>query len=164
MVEARYSVGRSMLFLVIGLVAFGSDLALYLFGPRYFPAVFFIALLLIGAGLRVLDRRVKLRISSEGGFYAPWGAHSLPWGEFDGFTVFQHRGFRFVEARPRYPDLFRTRLSAFQRLSAWLNRRFGRPAFFINPNQLDATPEQIVSAINGHQQVTGPDDPLQKSR
>lgn len=41
---------------------------------------------------------------------------------------------------------FRRRPGALQRLSAWLDQRFGRPLFFINPTQLDVTVDDLAAA------------------
>jgi hypothetical protein len=149
-VEARYALGKSLLFFVGGLVALAFNAALYFFGPFYYPGVWFAGAIAILIGARALDRRVKLRIGPEGLWYAPWGAQPISWGEFESFSVFTSGKFRFLQANPKYPEQLRTRLPALSRINSSINSRFGRPPFYINPTQLDATVDRLLEALAHH--------------
>jgi hypothetical protein len=150
--ESRYALSKSLLFFVGGLAAVALNTALYFFGPFYYPMVWFAGAIAILIGARALDRRVKLRIGSEGLWYAPWGAHPIPWGEFESFSVFTSGKFRLLKANPRYPEQLRTRLPALSRINSSINSRFGRPPFYINPTQLDVTVDRLLEALAHHKQ------------
>jgi len=150
MLEGRYVVGRSLLFMVGGLAMVGVNTALYFFAPYHYPALWAVGGVLAVLGRHVVDRRVKLRIGPEGLFYASWTSQAIPWGEFESFRVFQVQKYRFIEAHTKYPEQLRQRLGALQRFNAWLNQRFGRPPFFINFTQLDVTVDDVVAALKAN--------------
>lgn len=150
MLEGRYAVGRSLPFMVGGLAMVCVNTALHLFAPYHYPALWAVGGVLAVLGLRVVDRRVKLRVGPEGLFYAPWTSQAIPWGEFESFRVFEIQKYRFIEARTKYPEQLRQRLGALQRFNAWLNQRFGRPPFFINFRQLDVTVDDVVAALQAN--------------
>ena len=150
MVEARYALGMSALFLLIGLGAIALNTALYLFSSSHYPMLWVLGVVAAGLGLRAIDRRVKLRIGAEGLFHTPWGVKPIPWSEFEGFAVFNRRNVSWIEARTKYPDQFRARLPLSARLDAWVNERFGRPLFYINPTQLDIPIDEILEALQRH--------------
>jgi hypothetical protein len=76
-VEARYSRSRSLLLFVIGLVAIVYNATLY--APGLFDDVLRASgAFLVLAGLRGVDRRVKLRVGPEGLWFAPWGHTAVP--------------------------------------------------------------------------------------
>jgi hypothetical protein len=143
--ESASRSGKSALFFFfIGLLALGVNAYLYFYEPYYYPAVWLVGGLLIVISLRALDRRVKLRIGPDGITYTSWGAASIPWTDFERFSVFKYKGFRFIEPRLRNPERFVGNISLLIRIGAWLNRLAGRPGYSINPNQLDVGADDIV--------------------
>ena len=150
MLEGRYAVGRSLPFLIGGLAMLGANAALSVFTPQQHAALWVVGGVLAVLGLRVVDRRVKLRVGPEGLFYASWSSQAIPWGEFESFRVFQVQKYRFIEAHTKYPEQFRQRLGALQRFNAWLNECFGRPLFFINFTRLDVAVDDVVAALRAN--------------
>ncbi len=121
-------------------------MTLYLFSSSHYPVLWIFGVAAAGIGGRALDRRVKLRIGPEGIFYASWGGQPILWSEFEGFAISRQQNV-VVEARVKQPDQFRARLPLSARLDAWLNPRFGRPPFSINPTQLDQSAEKILEVL-----------------
>ena len=147
MIEARYAQGKSVILLIIGLIAFTLNTVLYLFSSSHYPILWLIGIVLVGLGLRGLDRRVKLRISPEGLFYASWGPRLIQWDEFEGFAVFNQTNISWIGARVKSPQQFHARLPISARLDAFINGRLARPQIYINPAQLDVPGHEIMEAL-----------------
>jgi len=150
MLEARYAAGRSSLFMLGGLACMGLDAGLYLFATFHYPALWLVGGALALLGLRVVDRRVKLRIDPEGLFCAAWTPRTIPWAEFEWFRVFEDQGFPFIEAQFKYPDQFQERLSGLSRFNSWCAKQLGKPPFYINPTQLDVGVDDVVAALEAN--------------
>ncbi len=147
MLEARYAAGTSILILAIGLVAIALNLLLYLSSSSPRIMLWVAGGVLVGLGMRILDRRVKLRIGPEGLLYAPWGKQPIYWSEFEGFDISRQGKIDVVMVRARNPDQFHSRLPLSARLDVWLNPRLGRPPLQINPTQLDVSAGEIIEAL-----------------
>jgi hypothetical protein len=147
MIEARYAYRKSAVLLIIGLIAFTLNTVLYLFSSSHYPILWLIGIILVGLGLRGLDRRVKLRIGPEGLFHASWGPRLIQWDEFEGFDVFNQTNFSWIGARVKSPQEFHKRLPISARLDAFINGHLARPQLYINPAQLDAPGHEIMEAL-----------------
>ena len=158
MIESRYARGSSVVLLTIGLGAVAWNTFLYLFSSSHYPILWLVGVVLVGLGLRGLDRRVKLRIGPEGLFYASWGARPIPWGEFDGFATFNRGNVSRIQAHLKNPERLRARASLSARLDAAINSRLGRPPFYINPTQLDVSGEKILEALARYGPAALPDE------
>ena len=101
----------------------------------------------VGLGMRSLDRRVKLRIGSDGLLYARWGKQPIYWSEFGGFAISREGNIDVVVVRARHPDQFRSRLPLSAKLDAWISPRLGRTPFSINPVQLDVSAAKILETL-----------------
>jgi hypothetical protein len=150
MLESRIGIGKSLLFLVIGVVALLGNWALYHHGRFYYPAIWGIGAILVLFGLRAFDRRVKLRIAPHGILYAQWGSEWHPWSDFARFSIFTHSGFPFIQPHLVDEERFRRNVPPLVKLGAAVNRLAGRPAYYINPSQLEASAQSIVEALRAH--------------
>ena len=147
-----------MVLLVMGLGGIAGNTFLYLFSSSHYPILWLVGVVLVGLGLRGLDRRVKLRIGPEGLFYASWGARPIPWGEFDGFAAFNRGNVSWIHAHLKNPEQLRSHAPLSARLDAAINSRLGRPPFYINPTQLDISGEQILEALTHYGPAALPDE------
>ena len=152
--EARYAIGKSAAFFLGGLLAVAIDTALYLWGPYHYPVLAVAGALALLVGLRGVDRRIKLRIAPEGLWYSPWGHQPIAWGELERCSVFSVGKFRYIEILPKYPEQLLTRLPFVARINSSVNARFGKPSFYINPTQFDASEAAILSALERHLRST----------
>ena len=148
--EARFARTRSLIFFFGGLGLLAVNALSLVVLSIQFPVAWPAAAISMAAGLRGFDRRIKLRCGPEGLFYAPWGPQPIPWSEFDGFSIFHSGDSPFLELYPKYPDQLRARMSAVSRVNASVNARFGKPPFYINPNQLDVGFEELLAAVGSH--------------
>lgn len=98
-IEARYSLRWSLFLLVLGLASLGI-VAIPLFRGMADKTFLFAGTLLVLIGARGLDRRVMLRVGSEGLWFGPWGGRPIPWSEFESFSVFQWRGVYHLQVNP----------------------------------------------------------------
>ena len=147
MIEARYAYRKSAVLLIIGLIAFTFNTVLYLFSSSHYPILWLIGIILVGLGLRGLDRRVKLHIGPEGLFHSSWGSRLIPWDEFEGFDVFNQTNISWIGARVKSPQDFHKRLTVSARMDAFINGRIARPQLYINPAQLDVPGHEIMEAL-----------------
>jgi hypothetical protein len=129
-------------------VAIVANTALYLFAPFYYPALWVAGAFGLIFGLRGFDRRTKLRIAPDGIMYSLWGDQAMPWTDFQGFSVFQHRGYRFIEPQMHDREKFLRNVPQLVRLGAWINQLVRRPGYYINPSQLDTNADSIIEALS----------------
>ncbi len=141
--EARRSLSQAILFIAIGAGLLLANYALARFAGFSLPLIWAAAPVIIFGAARAVDRRPVVRISREGFSYAPWGGRFTPWAEIEALGTFHVRDRTFIVVRPTWPGDFREAMPWLSRLNSRINERLGRPAFYINPNGLDAPPGKV---------------------
>lgn len=147
MLEAKYALGKSVVFVAAGTAALLAEISLYLWAPVHYPVLGFVGVLGVLVGLRGLDPRVKIRIGPEGFWYSAWGAQTFQWGEFSRISEFELDGFKFLELHPVFPAQLRTQMPLISRINSAVNERMGKPAFYVNPTQFDVSAEELLAAL-----------------
>ena len=146
-VALRFNLRRLALQALIPVAFIVGNGALVMFAGVYYPVLFWLGVVLLPFfGWRLLDRRVRLAIASDGISYRPWGEAIVPWSEIESVRFFEERAASYVDVRPRQPEVFAARLPALERLNgsvlAW-----ARPRFAIDLASLDRDPEAVFALI-----------------
>ncbi len=98
----------------------------------------------------VLDRRIKLELSSEGIRHARWGPNVIPWTEFSGFRATAWRNNVYLQLVPRHESYVLERFSALGRFNNRCARLIGQPTFSIAVTPLAITHQQLAAALDRH--------------
>ncbi len=146
--EARSS--RAVGFVVLGVGGLGLALAavLELFRGPFGLFVFTLAIL-IGVW-RLLDRKVRLAVFSDGIRYADWGPALVPWHEFSGYAWTRWRQNPYLRLVPRRPSELAATFSPVGRLNDLGARLIRMPRFAIAVTPLDVSEAALEEAIARH--------------
>lgn len=134
--------------LVVGCVGLAAVGAIDLLRKPFTVAVFVVAVLV--GGLSLLDRRVKLFLSSAGVRYARWGPSTLPWHEFTSFRWATWRGQPYLQLLVRRPSHLVTTFSPLGKLNYYSSRLLRIPPFSIATIPLEVTPAVLAELIARH--------------
>lgn len=134
-----------LLVFAIGCAGLGLAAAFELFRRPFALFAFVVATLLGLAG--VLDRRVKLYLSSAGIRYGRWGANIIPWAEFSGYRLVTWQRNPHLQLFPHRPPELRDRFTWIGRLNNRGARLIGAPEFSIAITPLDISVSDLVHHV-----------------
>lgn len=142
--ESRYSKRVNAFLLAVGAVLLVLTGGL-LEGRALFGFHGLLALLACALGLRMFDRRVKLRLGPEGLWYAPWGPLPIAWNEIAELSVVPGPSRVLVTLKTGDPEPIRRRMHPLARLDFALNTLLRREPLAMQLGALDATVDEILS-------------------
>ena len=131
-----------LLVLAIGCAGLALAVAFESFRGPFSLFLFVVAALLGLTG--VLDRRVKLSLSTAGIRYARWGPRIVPWAEFSGYRLVTWRRNPYLQLVPHRPSELLSRLSWIGRLKNRCARLIRAPNFSIAITPLDISESDLV--------------------
>ena len=145
--EVRLSPQRLGIRLLIPVGLYALNLVMRAVAGFYYPVLDWLALALaVVFGVRLFDRRVRLRLDRDGFLYRPWGNSQTQWREIESARLIQEQLNWFVDVQPRRPDSLAARLPLLERISGTLLNST-RPRFAIDLTLLEGDRNALFARI-----------------